>query len=810
MKRIITLLTAVFCIAGLHVFAADPTEYIWYGEQPFTGNGYTPEFYIYNIGAKKFLTSTNNNPVAPGENSTPTPFTFSFNGSNWNISCQAGKFYLDNNTASCNSRNIIDVTLEPLEKCASTDAIGQVYQIRTTQKYGGLFGILAAYYCFTINPDNKVAYQSTRIGTLEDNVDLWIYGSETDFARFLLVSPEQYKAEIQRQKQAAALKFKKGADFTSYLLNPTIVQTQGTNQFMPWGWFKEDIPYGNNDGVVTFKEGDINGDATLQNWHNQATFAVDYHQTITIPAGKYRLSGNIKLLDNLEDNKIVLYAKPLNNGAEEMKTFVVRDDENPFVEFSVPYESDVVIGVKSVDEGVSGNAIRFLTADNFHLYFMGKEVLEATESSSYWENEEMDTQKEFYLFNEYYNVFIGRDSNTPVDSVEKALKFKFTGADMDHMTIANGTDYRLCGDYYRLQYSMHLHNDNAGSHGNSHNWVQEFHVTAQDKGRAYSFLTNGWSLGERYFGVGEENGQLKYAHKETCDHSAHWILVSQDQVEAYNSYKDSYDKAVENLNNYIEELGDNMPDDYYEDLLEGLNTPGKYEPSVDPDDSEGGYTTDPLEDINDRIEKLKGLHEDRETPNGNFGTICLPYSFKCDEEGQAYLYRIGEINIKDGEGEVNLQTVEFKDTEAGRGYIYKGIGDFNKQKFVYQKGNIVDEPVVDPNDYLQGLLPNHLTVPIGAYILGTKPGTTGQFFYRMAKVQNGKPYMAYLKNPESMGISTQISAFKFSTEEGDVVDRIANILEGNESPAIYDLSGRKLDNLQKGVNIVNGIKFIVK
>lgn len=810
MKRIITLLTAVFCIASLHIFAADPTEHIWYGEKPFT-QSYTPKFYIYNIGAKKFLTSTNNNPIAPSDNNTPTLFTFTPDDSNWNISCDAGNFYLNNNTASCNSKNKIAVTLDPLEKCASTDAIGQVYQIKTKDKYNGdnlATYLIKAYYCFTINQDDKVTYQSTRIGTAEDNVDLWIYGSKTDFARFLLVSPEQYNAEIQRQEKAASLKFKKEADFTSYLLNPTIIQTQGTDKFMPWGWFKEEKSLGNNDGVVTLKEGGINGDAALQNWHNKPTFAFDYYQTITVPAGKYRLSGNIRLLESLEDNKIVLYAKPLNNGAEEMKTFVVRDDENPSVEFSVPYESDVVIGVKT-DGNFTEDPVRFLTADNFHLYFMGKEVLEATESSSYWENEEMDTQKEYYLFNEYYNVFIGSDPNTPVESVENALKFTFTGDDTEKMEISSG-DYILCGDYSfsKREYSMHIHDKNANY--NHQNPKQTFHVTAQDKGRAYSFLTNHWSLGDRYFGLGVENDQLKYVHKETCDHTAHWILVSQDQVEAYNSYKESYEQAVENLNNYIEELGDNMPDDYYEDLLEGLNTPGKYEPSVDPDDSEGGYTTDPLEDINDRIEKLKGLHEDRETPNGNFGTICLPYSFKCDEEGQAYLYRIGEINIKDGEGEVNLQTVEFKDTEAGRGYIYKGIGDFNKQKFVYQKGNIVDEPVVDPNDYLQGLLPNHLTVPIGAYILGTKPGTTGQFFYRMAKVQNGKPYMAYLKNPESMGISTQISAFKFSTEEGDVVDRIANILNGNEVPTIYDMSGRKLDNLQKGVNIVNGIKFIVK
>lgn len=95
-----------------------------------------------------------------------------------------------------------------------------------------------------------------------------------------------------------------------------------------------------------------------------------------------------------------------------------------------------------------------------------------------------------------------------------------------------------------------------------------------------------------------------------------------------------------------------------------------------------------------------------------------------------------------------------------------------------------------------------IKAPKGSYVLQYQNETLG--FYKVEDVQpTVKAYRAYLN------VDSNVKAFGFSTENGETAIKALEALTSGK-PEIYDLNGRKLNKLQKGVNIVNGVKVLVK
>lgn len=182
----------------------------------------------------------------------------------------------------------------------------------------------------------------------------------------------------------------------------------------------------------------------------------------------------------------------------------------------------------------------------------------------------------------------------------------------------------------------------------------------------------------------------------------------------------------------------------------------------------------------------------RATATGKYGTLCLPYAF--DATG-AKLYTITAVN----EGVVEL-TEAASSTEgvAGKPYIYFATAD--AQTFT-QKSVTVASPVAD--EYLVGSFVA-ARVEAGNYVLQTQNGRQG--FYKVSAETsiNGGAFKCYLKG-EKVGNSR--SAIFFDGDE-TAIDALNALTSGNAQ--IFDLNGRKLNKLQKGVNIVNGVKILVK
>lgn len=182
----------------------------------------------------------------------------------------------------------------------------------------------------------------------------------------------------------------------------------------------------------------------------------------------------------------------------------------------------------------------------------------------------------------------------------------------------------------------------------------------------------------------------------------------------------------------------------------------------------------------------------RTTATDKFGTICAP--FAASVEG-ATVYS-ASINAE----KTAVVLEEVSAMEAGKPYIYKATAD--AQTFSYASGDLVSEPVA--NGPLTGALAA-TEVPVGSYVMQTQSGVQAFYVVVDGKQPTLSPYKAYLTVPESAG-AKMISFGEDS--DATAIKALDAITSGKAK--IYDLNGRELKSLQKGVNIVNGVKVVVK
>lgn len=185
----------------------------------------------------------------------------------------------------------------------------------------------------------------------------------------------------------------------------------------------------------------------------------------------------------------------------------------------------------------------------------------------------------------------------------------------------------------------------------------------------------------------------------------------------------------------------------------------------------------------------------RTTANEKYGTLCLPYAFNATGAG---LYTVTGV-------EDNVITLTEAGTAgtAGQPYVYQATAD--EQTFT-QKSAPVAEPVEDT--YLVGSFKSAaeglMVVPQNAYVLQTQNERQGFFKVTSDNIKCGM-YKCYLRS-DAPGLNSR-SAIFFDGDE-TAINALDALTSGEAQ--IYDLNGRKLNKLQKGINIVNGVKIIVK
>ena len=174
-----------------------------------------------------------------------------------------------------------------------------------------------------------------------------------------------------------------------------------------------------------------------------------------------------------------------------------------------------------------------------------------------------------------------------------------------------------------------------------------------------------------------------------------------------------------------------------------------------------------------------------------YGTFCAPFEVKIPAGVTAYTIdgvEGGALNMNEINGTILAHTPVI---------VY---GDFTENKNLYQFG-VATEGNPAAGDYLKGTYTAIASVPQDAYLLQNQSGKVG--FYKVTE-DNLKlaANRCYLTTPEA----SPVKAFFF--DEETAVKTIEALTNGKAE--IFDMNGRKLQKLQKGINIVNGKKVLVK
>ena len=179
------------------------------------------------------------------------------------------------------------------------------------------------------------------------------------------------------------------------------------------------------------------------------------------------------------------------------------------------------------------------------------------------------------------------------------------------------------------------------------------------------------------------------------------------------------------------------------------------------------------------------------TTAAGWGTVMLPFAVASLPEG-VKAYTCAAV----GEDRSTLTLTQTTALEANKPYIIEGAwketlsGDAQGTALTATEGLLT-------GTYAQ------IAAPVGSYVLQNQSGVVGFYQVEDGTIPNVPANRAYLTYTPSSGVK----AFFL----GDTEDAIKGVFDGVAAGEIYDLAGRKVQNMQKGnVYIVNGKKVIVK
>lgn len=194
----------------------------------------------------------------------------------------------------------------------------------------------------------------------------------------------------------------------------------------------------------------------------------------------------------------------------------------------------------------------------------------------------------------------------------------------------------------------------------------------------------------------------------------------------------------------------------------------------------------------------------RNVTSGNYGSICIPYASNS-WTGVDKVYEVTDVSSS------SVTLSEVKTMLAGTPYLFKS----NASTVSFKE--IGGAQATHYNDYLTGNF-EPVYVPAGNYVL-----QNNQFCKVVADntIKSGS-YRCYL-NDSKVPSSEETKAIMLDINDEDdpgyteigeeeVPLSIGEVMTSLNDPeaAIYDLNGRRLQSFQKGINIINGKKVIVK
>lgn len=187
------------------------------------------------------------------------------------------------------------------------------------------------------------------------------------------------------------------------------------------------------------------------------------------------------------------------------------------------------------------------------------------------------------------------------------------------------------------------------------------------------------------------------------------------------------------------------------------------------------------------------------TPKAEWGTIILPINWANPEGWTRYSCASTEGNVlalTEYAGGASKNTPLIVSVPEGKiGTTYQLIG--------YSNGAGTENVTTG---LLTGVLEENTMVPAGSYVLARQKSTGKIGFFPVAENADYglEKYKCYLTLPAS---ESRYNALFF--EGGETAIENVESAENAAKPVVYDLAGRRVQNAQKGVFIVNG-KVVIK
>ncbi len=173
-----------------------------------------------------------------------------------------------------------------------------------------------------------------------------------------------------------------------------------------------------------------------------------------------------------------------------------------------------------------------------------------------------------------------------------------------------------------------------------------------------------------------------------------------------------------------------------------------------------------------------------------YATFCAPFAVELPQDVKAYT--CSQISNND----LELEQIDGSVIPANTPVI---LWSSNAYEGNYQ-GTVETPEEFSTHGLLTGVYAK-TEVPDGSYVLQNHDGKVA--FFKVEGVFTLGANRAYLSVPES-----NAKAFGFGYGQTTSVDALNSLFNGEAE--IYDLNGCKRTSLQKGVNIVNGVKVLVK
>ena len=177
-----------------------------------------------------------------------------------------------------------------------------------------------------------------------------------------------------------------------------------------------------------------------------------------------------------------------------------------------------------------------------------------------------------------------------------------------------------------------------------------------------------------------------------------------------------------------------------------------------------------------------------------FASICMP--FDVEVEG-ATAYAVTATN------ENSATLTEKEDIPAGEGAILEGNGTA-KLVLTTAKSNWDDNKLEGTyvNTYVEG----------AAYVLANGKNDVGLYKAALNKDANGAEGTTHFLNNANKAylVVEGANAPMFSFNRGEGTTSIEDVELINDNVVIYDITGRRVEKMEKGIYIVNGKKVLVK